>query len=954
MPSSPSSSSSSTQAASNIELFYKSIHQIANNVAQSAGASNPLLPWGADGVSNQYYGAACAYVWSLPIQQFWEKQGLYITGSAPGGAPINQFYNAQTINQTSTIVTPNTEVLYSNAFIDVSSSVVAVNYPLSSDAYTLVEVLDPYTNVQFSGGSAHDNLISNQAASQVFYWANASQDIINFVNANYPGAIALQSPQAWVLGRVEVDPYQNPNASTSAQTPYQSANPNPSLSLSTSQGLNNQFSISIQYSSANSAAPATSQVSNQDASSSYSEYFSQVAQAVNSNSTYVYYSGTTNGQLNSSGTLYSQSSMFANFGGNGPYSIGLTASGFTGSGSAIQQGFSDAQSAVNLISRNSSASSSSDYWSVNTTLGQYSPSYQLSSPGWVTAAAAAAVGLGANVAGDGTYPQTTQDSSGNSLSTSEDYSIDFSASGLPPINEPGFWSATVYDSNNNLVSASSYSPNETYYLSSSSPNAAAASGVYALGSAQLSFLNTSNISLTLSPSAPANQQFWIPTPSSGSTFGVVLRLYNPVPASSVPNASILSSSNPWQPPGIELLSTATNGPLSESLVYLDTDGNLTLSANEKSVTTNADGQFIKRALEGSGTLVLEGGKEATTGISYKGKLFALEGSEVISPLTTLDWGMQRAGISEDTRKSVIRDITLGAYEYLNGESLAGEDLEPIDPKMIAPHQVSRLDLPYAVKLAKATSLVNSALGLFLSRIYEGLEHMGGVAGVASPLFIHKYPETIVKASSLIARLVSKESVGQSFGSLNPAESLVTLPGVRESAADIAISTDLGSIAEFALSISSNPYETFSQELSRFKALELGNDGIRSSFPLHPVSRFINQFGLLRFDRDPIIDYSFTGLVPRNTNPPRGFVRDNLISPGGSAVNASGKSSRTLRWDVIAADAGTYTENLTNHNGQVFNFGRTASFGQQHIGVLGANSFGFDDLLSFLPQLPLGY
>ena len=936
MPSSPSSSSSSSQdAPSSIESFYKSIYTIADKASHSSGVSNELQPWGADGVSNQYYGAVCAYVWSLPIQQFWEKQGLYTTKSVSGGNPINTFYNAKGIDQTSTIVSPNTEVLYSNAFIDVSEAVVEVNYPLSPDVYTLVEVLDPYTNVQFSGGSAHTSADSNQVVGQVFYWANASEDILDYVKSNYEEgtAIALQSPQAWVLGRVEVDPYQNPSASADAQTPYQSANPNSSLALSQVESLlGDKFSISTPYPKTPVTPVGTSQVTNPDESKNYEGYFKQVADAVSSNSTYVYYSGTTNGQLNSKGTLYSQSSMFENFGGSGPYSIGLTASGFNGSGSnSVEQGFKDARSAVSLIGKNSTASFRTKYWSVNTTLGQYEPSYQLTSPGWVTAAAAASVGLGANVAADGTYPKATQDSRGSSLSTSEDYLIDFSTSGLPPIDEPGFWSATVYDSNDYLVSTNGYATSETYYLDPDDSSATAASGVYALGSAQLSYLDTSNISLTLSPTAPANQQFWIPTPSSGSTFSVVLRLYNPIPASSVANTSILSSSNPWQPPGIELLSTTTNGRLSGSLVYLDTDGNLNLSANEKSATTNADGQFIKRSLEGSGTLVLEGGQELATGTNYKGKLFALEGSEVISPLSTVDWGMERVGITEDARKNIIRTLTLGAYEYLNGESLDWEKFDSIDPTMIAPHQVARLDLPYADKLAKATSLVNSVLGLYLSRVYESLEPMGGKAGGAtSSYFTSKYPEIVVKASSSIANLVGKKSVGKPFARLNSVESVVA--------------SDLERIAEFAMSISSDPYETFSQNLSRFKALELGDDGTRSGFPLLTDSGFSS--------RDPITGYSLAGLVPRKTNSFGGVLRDNLISPGGSLIKAGGKSSRTL-WDVIADDEGTYFEGLTNRSGQVFDLGPTALLGQQHLNVFGPNSFGFDDLLSFLPQLPLG-
>ena len=44
------------------------------------------------------------------------------------------------------------------------------------------------------------------------------------------------------------------------------------------------------------------------------------------------------------------------------------------------------------------------------------------------------MGLGANVAADGTYPQSSADSNGDSLNAMEDYSLSFGQSNLPPIN----------------------------------------------------------------------------------------------------------------------------------------------------------------------------------------------------------------------------------------------------------------------------------------------------------------------------------------------------------------------------------------------------------------------------------------------------------------------------------------------------------------------------------------
>ena len=857
MPSSPAASSSATQAPSDIEAFYKAIYFVMN---KALGTNNPLPPYGSasltsqyDDYTNQYYGAVCAYVWGLPIQQFWQVEGLYTYKLVEGGAPINTFYNASTINQTSTIVSPNTQVLYSNAFIDVSSAAVIVNYPYpatssGANAYTLVQVIDPYTNVQFAGGSAHPTSAVNssgQSAYQVFYWANAPKLAIKEILTKHPDAIALQSPQAWVLGRVEVDPYQNSTGSlTDASTPYQTANPNPSLALSTAISLNKNFTITTDsYNSVNPTLPATSEVSDSGASIDYREYFSQLSQAVNSNGTYVYYSGTTNGQLNSSGALYDQSSLFSRF-GSGSYSIGLTDSGFTGSSSstgtsAISDGFSNAQKAVSLLSQSGNSTASGNYWTTSTILGQYQPTYAIGaitnqSPGWIIGAAAAAVGLGANVAGDGTYPQTTADATGSPLNSYYDYAIDFGSNpgGTPPVSSPGFWSVTVYDSSNKLVSSNS---SDSYYLTSSgsAQTSPAASGVYSLGSPQFSYLNTSSITLTLSASAPTDQQFWIPTPpssgssSSGPNFSVVMRLYNPVPATTTDSTSILTPSGtatPWIPPGIEQLTSTTNGPLRNSAIHLDTDGNCRMDDGEKSLTTNLDGQYVKSKLSGPagsstfGTLVLEGGYDKITGLPYKGKLFARPTSNVISPLTTLEWGLEKAGYSSDESRDLINKFVSAHLGYLSEKRASEAAFSEVDPLDLSPKQMALKINENGPALAKSLSLADATLGVLFANLYQTSRSRSARRRLRAANVSTKYDEMISNASSAIARAITRPS--KAATTPNPSRlikaiqknPLVSAYGLQDS----SVVTDLGSLAKYSQGIFAQDFASFEHDIDIFK------------------------------------------------------------------------------------------------------------------------------------------
>ena len=161
MPSAPSPLQGAAAAPNSIPTFYKSIYTSARTIL---GDDNPLPK--ANQAKAEFIGAVCAYVWGLPIQQFWETQGRYINNAVSGGSEINTFFTASNINVSDTVVSPNTQVLYANAFIDLSNKILKVNYPTpDSGTYTLVQVIDPYTNVQYSNGSARSQALIKKHVS---------------------------------------------------------------------------------------------------------------------------------------------------------------------------------------------------------------------------------------------------------------------------------------------------------------------------------------------------------------------------------------------------------------------------------------------------------------------------------------------------------------------------------------------------------------------------------------------------------------------------------------------------------------------------------------------------------------------------------------------------------------------------------------------------------------------
>jgi hypothetical protein len=539
----PVAASGTTAAPSRSDLLYAEIYTATAAAAANKGVSNPLRVTPAQALigDGRYYAAAVeAYVWGLPAEQFWEKQGLYFTGSTP--LPVNTLYLASSIDTGSTIVSPNTSVLYANGFMDLSVNPYLVSYPQSS-SYNVLQIMDAYTNVQASVGSR-----VNTCGSVVLYYANASY--AEQVKAAYPNnSVAIYTPQAWLIGRVAVDAYAVQTQNGVPQTPYQSLYgvASSALALWQSQNVMSQYNLKALTNFTNTNGGSVQQSSASTANSA-TQFFTNLSAAIAQNKLLVNYAGVNNGVLNMTSNVYDQTAIFNHFS-----LIGLTTSGYDASllspaqTSSVSTGYADAITAIGYIAAGSGATAATNYWSINTTLGQYKPDYA----GWITAAATAKVGLGANLPADGTYPQLTVDSSAVTLTGAggNSYSLNFSSVGIPPItSNNGFWSVTVYDSNNNIYSSTT----NTYYYTSQ------VGGVYALGSIQLAAMGgvpTLYFQNSV-PSVSTQLPYWIPVPSG--VFSVIMRLYNPVAANTAGVSTILnpfngisSANSPqWIPPAI--------------------------------------------------------------------------------------------------------------------------------------------------------------------------------------------------------------------------------------------------------------------------------------------------------------------------------------------------------------------------------------------------------------------
>ena len=117
-------------------------------------------------------------------------------------------------------------------------------------------------------------------------------------------------------------------------------------------------------------------------------------------------------------------------------------------------------------------------------------------------------------------------------------------------------------------------------------------------------------------------------------------------------------------------------------------------------------------------MIHRGGTDILTGQPYEGLLLADAESSVISPLTTLDWALERKGHSEESRDQIIDCLVNAAYEVLTGTTMDDNARGLNSVTDTAPHQVIRSAMPEAQDVAKSQVILNQALGGALSGVWN--------------------------------------------------------------------------------------------------------------------------------------------------------------------------------------------------------------------------------------------
>jgi hypothetical protein len=366
-----------------------------------------------------------------------------------------------------TVVAPNHDTLYSVSRLDLSSGPLIVDAPASGGRYTVLQLLDTYTNAFAYIGTGSERDHDESVALVPPGWQGSLP----------AGVRVVQSPTrlVWLLGRTLVDGPADVPPATDLMRRY-ALTP-----LSDWMGGKRDREVVIPSSAGNQSAVVVP---------GGLAFFDALGQA-----------------LAADPPPPSDACALGAFAaaGIGP---GLTPS--TGSDPLVARALSAATTAgARLVGRavvvqRRDSQRRHDGWAFSAAdVGQFRADYAYR-------AVVASVGLAANTRAQAFYPNTDLDSDGKPLSGHHRYVLTFRPGQLPPVN--AFWSLTMYDSERFLVP----NPISRYSVGDRTPGLGYGRG------------GSLKIYVQHHPPTAARQANWLPAPPG--RFELHLRLYEPSPA----------------------------------------------------------------------------------------------------------------------------------------------------------------------------------------------------------------------------------------------------------------------------------------------------------------------------------------------------------------------------------------------------------------------------------------
>lgn len=410
-----------------------------------------------------------AYVYGFPLilMDVTREQLTNVPTATKGyAAPIDQFGNVPAFPtpEDLAVVAPNSDTLYSSAWVDLSKEPMVLHVPGFGSRYFLMPMLDMWTNVFQSPGTRTGYEKGGNFAIVGPGWSGTLPS----------GLTKIQAPTQtiWIIGRIACygsSDYANVNK-LQAQL---------SLTPLSQWGKSYTPPANTPNSTIDMKTPAPKQIAAWDAQT----YFSRLAALM--------------GKFGQPGDNAPMVAELATLGIVPGKAFDMTKTDPVVA-SALKAAVQNGQKTILAASPSAIGARFTNGWAVSTGGGSYGTHY-------LRRAYYALIGLGANIPQDAVYPIAKVDSAGKPMSGANDYMIHFAKGQTPPVD--GFWSLTMYQGLGYFVA----NPLNRYKVGSlSEPKL----DVNADGSTDIYISHTQ-------PKAHVNN--WLPAPSG--PFYVDFRLY---------------------------------------------------------------------------------------------------------------------------------------------------------------------------------------------------------------------------------------------------------------------------------------------------------------------------------------------------------------------------------------------------------------------------------------------
>jgi hypothetical protein len=413
-----------------------------------------------------------AYIYGYPLVLMAATRDV-MTATGNDATPINHFNHKRTFPDASftDVVSPNADTLYSVAWLDLHRQPMVLSVPATDGRYYLMQLLSGWTDVFASIGKRTTGTAAGRFVIVGPSW-----------QGKLPGGMQeIRSPteMVWLIGRTQTNGPADYAAVRALQDQYRlmPLDERPVDSLLPTRGSN--------------ITPPAEQVAKMEPAT----FFGGLAALLPTNPA-------TSADASALGEL-------ARLG----VRPGVPFRAKSAQLSALAEGVNRARAAIERNARNGH-NGHRNGWTTHLGLGTYGTDY-------LTRAAVAMWGLGANLPADAVYAQARTDSQEHPLQGANQYCVHFAPGQTPPVD--AFWSVTLY--------------NDRQFFERNPIDR------YAIGDRDdLQFNPDGSLDLHVQHAMPdePKRKNWLPAPNDGA-FNLVLRMYEP-------KREILD--DVWQPPQI--------------------------------------------------------------------------------------------------------------------------------------------------------------------------------------------------------------------------------------------------------------------------------------------------------------------------------------------------------------------------------------------------------------------